>query len=206
MEIISHRINTLNQLKNLDCRYGAEIDVRYHNNDLVLHHDPFGHGDGHILFLNDFLENWSRDKILILNLKSEGIESLCIELMNQFEIKNWFFLDMSMPYFVKYSSIALKNSLSGFSADNLAVRYSDFEPIEYAISFRNKVKWLWVDTFQNFPLDSHSYEKFVDAGFKFCLVSPELQGGSKDKIIHLKSLIQDFSIHAVCTKFPEVWE
>ena len=36
--------------------------------------------------------------------------------------------------------------------------------------------------------------------------TPELQGGSKDKIIHLKSLIQDFSIHAVCTKFPEVWE
>ena len=46
----------------------------------------------------------------------------------------------------------------------------------------------------------------IDAGFKFCLVSPELQGGSKDKIIHLKSLIQDFSIHAVCTKFPEIWE
>jgi hypothetical protein len=41
MQIISHRINTIKDLKNVDHSYGIEVDIRYHNNDIILHHDPF---------------------------------------------------------------------------------------------------------------------------------------------------------------------
>ena len=205
MEIISHRINTSFQLEDLDDKYGAEIDVRYHNNDLILHHDPFGHGEENSFLLENFLKKWNHEKILILNLKSEGIEKLCIELINFYKIKNWFFLDMSMPFFVKYSRMAGNGSLAGFSSKNLAVRYSDFEPLENALSFSKRVDWLWVDTFNTFPLDAQSYKRCVDANFKFCLVSPELQGGSKNEILQMRKAIKDYSIQAVCTKFPELW-
>ena len=40
MKIIKHRINSVNQLKS--CEYfGIELDLRYHKNDIILHHDPF---------------------------------------------------------------------------------------------------------------------------------------------------------------------
>ena len=44
-----------------------------------------------------------------------------------------------------------------------------------------------------------------DAGFKLCLVSPELHGFQKEDITNMKNKIQGFSIEAVCTKYPELW-
>ena len=43
MHIISHQINCLSDLEKVDYSNGIEIDIRYHNNDLILHHDPFQH-------------------------------------------------------------------------------------------------------------------------------------------------------------------
>ena len=43
MQIIAHRINTIAQLKNVPKNFGIELDIRYHENELVLHHDPFLH-------------------------------------------------------------------------------------------------------------------------------------------------------------------
>jgi hypothetical protein len=157
------------------------------------------------LLFEEFLKNWVHHGPLILNLKSEGLEETCIDLMRFYDIKNWFFLDMSMPFFVRFSLIAKKKTLKSFSSHNLAVRFSDLEPIEYALSFSGKVKWLWVDTFIHFPLNDLNYKEIKDAKFKICIVSPELQGGSKEDILDLKSLIRDYSIDAVCTKFPDLW-
>ena len=110
-----------------------------------------------------------------------------------------------MPFFVRYSLIAAENSLFRFSSRNLAVRFSDFEPLEYAVSFKGKASWVWVDTFKSFALNNESYKKLIDAQFKLCLVSPELQGGSKEDILNMKAAIKNFSIAAVCTKFPKLW-
>ena len=206
MQIIHHRINTLDQLSKLGVEDGAEIDIRYHNNELVLHHDPFGHHVNSPLLFESFLKSWTYNGPLILNLKSEGVEDACIKLMTSYKIDNWFFLDISMPFLVKYSLIASKNSLLGFSPSNLAVRFSDFEPFEYAISFRGRASWVWIDTFQSLALNHENYEKLTDAKFQLCLVSPELQGGSEEDILSMKALIKDFSIDAVCTKFPNLWQ
>jgi hypothetical protein len=205
MQIIHHRINTLDQLKDIQIKDGAEIDIRYHNNDLILHHDPFSHDVDSPLLLNIFLKNWKSKGPLILNVKSEGVEDACIKLMTAHKIENWFFLDLSMPFFVKYSLIAAEKSLFGFSSRNLAVRFSDFEPLEYAVSFKGKASWVWVDTFKSFALNNESYKKLIDAQFQLCLVSPELQGGSKEDILNMKAAIKNFSIAAVCTKFPKLW-
>ena len=206
MEIIKHRINLREDLASLSDEYGAEIDIRYHNNELVLHHDPFNHQDDkNLLTLEEFLSNWQNNKTLIFNIKSEGIENKCIELANKYNIKKWFFLDLSMPYFVKYINILRLEKNKGFNRDNLAVRFSDEEPIEYCINFLDEVSWVWIDYFHLHPLNDITYKIFKDHKSKICLVSPELQGKDPKEIAVLRKNFIDFRIDAVCTKYPDLW-
>ena len=207
MIIIHHRINRLENISSLNKDDGAEIDVRYHCNDLILHHDPFEHHIRHPILLESFLEQWNCNGPLILNLKTEGIEEDCINLMRKFNVENWFFLDMSMPFFVKYSMLTSSDAFKNFSSENLAVRYSDFEPIDYAISFAGRVSWLWIDTFKKFPLDSNIVKVLNDLNFKICIVSPELHNHSVELIQEMRSTIKtlNLTVDAVCTKYPQAW-
>lgn len=206
LQIIAHRINKIEQLKSLPEHFGIEVDVRYHNDDLVLHHDPFNHHKDPLLEkLSDLLSSYKLSGPIILNIKTEGVERACIELMSKFKIKNWFFLDLSMPYFVKYANSAKNKSIPGFAAENLAVRFSEEEPIEYALAFSGKASWVWVDCFTKMPLDDLSYQKLKDASFKICLVSPELQGHPINFIQEFKSLLRGKEIDAVCTKNSKLW-
>jgi hypothetical protein len=205
IDIVRHRVNSVKDLESLPIEFGAEIDVRYHNDELILHHDPFSHHSHDYCNLSDFLEAWKHQGILILNIKTEGIEKKCIQLMAKYQIKRWFFLDLSMPFFVKYCDLALDDTMSEFGVENLAVRYSDREPIEYSLSFSGKVGWVWVDCFKYLKLDQAINDIFRSSGFRLCLVSPELQGHSPDLIDVFKASVRDFQIDAVCTKFPERW-
>lgn len=209
MKIIIHRVNDLKQLrqiKNYD--YGCEIDVRYHNEDLVLWHDPFHHPKHQPQLFDDWLSEYQLKGSMILNVKTEGIELECIELMRRYEIPNYFFLDLSMPYFVKYALLAEKGGREGFSRQNLAVRFSEFEPIEYALAFEGKASWVWVDCFTGLPLDEQVVDAFRSAGLSTCIVSPELQGHSTDRIPEFREKMASmrYSPDAVCTKHPQLWE
>ena len=41
VEIIIHRINSIRDLKKIDPKFGAEIDIRSWGSNLVLNHEPF---------------------------------------------------------------------------------------------------------------------------------------------------------------------
>ena len=91
----------------------------------------------------------------------------------------------------------------------VAVRVSDYESIDTALRLAGSVGWVWVDSFQRFPLDGAQASKLTAAGFKLCLVSPELQGRvGSEQIPALRQLLRDEGIvaDAVCTKHPERWE
>ena len=88
----------------------------------------------------------------------------------------------------------------------MAVRFSDYEPVEYALSFKDKVGWVWLDRFKTNCLTKESYSKLKEANFNICIVSPELQGESLDTVKQYKLYISNFDVDAVCTKFPEIWE
>ncbi len=205
MIIIQHRVNNLEDYKKVPFHHGIEVDVRYHENNLILNHDPFDHHTQKNIKLLDLLKKWSNKGPLVLNLKSEGIEDVCIEAMRTYKIKNWFFLDMSMPYFVNYAEKAFNKRIKYFSPDNLAVRFSDKEAIEYALSFQNKATWVWVDYFKEFPLNKKNYLLLKRKNFKICLVSPEIQKNSILEPGELFEICSDFQIDAVCTKKPELW-
>lgn len=188
---IAHRINSVEQLRQVPAEYGIELDLRYEGPNLILHHDPFVTGP----LFEDLLKEY-RHALLILNVKTEGIEAEVLRLMEKYNIENYFFLDLSLPYLVKY----MRQGVS-----RIAVRYSEFEPIEFALAFAGKVEWVWVDCFTHLPLDASSYARLKEH-FKICLVSPELQGHSLDRIAEFKAQLAGLPIDAVCTKKPELWD
>ncbi|NQY41812.1 MAG: hypothetical protein HRT87_00455 [Legionellales bacterium] len=209
VNIISHRINTIKELNKVDFSYGIEVDIRYHNNDLILHHDPFGHHDSKPVLFEDLLIEYLKNHkgTIILNVKTEGIELQCINLMRKYNYSNWFFLDLSMPYFVIYANKASLGEIDGFSPDNLAVRFSEFEPIEYALAFKDKAKWVWIDCFKKMPLNKENYKILKNAYFKLCLVAPELHKHKLEKTFEFFKIIKDNNIilDSVCTKNPDLW-
>ena len=86
MEIILHRINTLNKLKKIPLKYGVEIDVRSNNSKLILNHEPFTEGE----LLDNYLEVYGHGTI-IFNIKEAGIEEEVINLAKKFKLKSFFY-------------------------------------------------------------------------------------------------------------------
>lgn len=206
MYLIAHRVNTVSHLRKTPPDYGVELDIRYHEDELVLHHDPFGHHrDVQLARFQDLLDAWNHTGPLILNVKTEGIEQKCIDLVTARGIKNWFFLDLSMPYFVAYARKAAAGVIPGFGPDNLAVRFSEYESIHYATGFSGMAGWVWVDCFTRMPLNEKSYVTLKNAGFKICLVSPELQKHPLSRIDEFRKQLDGMTIDAVCTKRPDLW-
>ena len=187
---INHRVNNILELKKLKTSQGVELDLRFHNSDIILNHDPFAKGEKFEDFLKEFKLNF-----IILNIKSEGIEEEVLRLVKKYDVPDYFFLDTSIPFMVKY----IEKGWSKF-----AVRFSEYEPIELSLKFKGKIEWVWVDCFTRFPLDKESYVQ-LKKHFKICLVSPELQGHPISMIEDFKKQMKGFDIDAVCTKHPDVW-
>ena len=195
MKFISHRRNTIEELQATPREYGVEVDIRSDHGQLVIHHDPFAKGDD----FEDWLKHYQHGT-LILNVKEEGLEARLIDLMKQYKIEDYFFLDQSFPFLIKWSKLG---------EHHCAVRVSEFESIETALSLAGKIDWVWVDCFTKFPLAGIDAKRLQDAGFKLCLVSPELQGRPADSAIpELAKLLNERHItaDAICTKNPELWK
>ncbi len=195
MKLIAHRKNTLKDLQETPKEYGVEVDIRSYGEQLIIHHDPFVIGEDFIAWLDCYQHG-----TLILNVKEEGLESRLIALMQEKQIKDYFFLDQSFPFLIKWSNMG---------ETKIAVRVSEFESLETALTLAGKAEWVWVDYFTHFPLKAPSYQRLKNAGFKLCLVSPELQAyDAETHITHLVQLLKSESINpdAICTKQPILWQ
>lgn len=195
MKLISHRRNTIAELNATPTKYGVEVDIRSCGELLIIHHDPFVPGESFDAWLAVY-----QHSTLILNVKEEGLEARLISLMESRGIEDYFFLDQSFPFLIKWSNSGV---------NRCAARVSEFESIETALTLAGKVDWIWVDCFNRFPLSKTDAARLRTAGFKLCLVSPELQGrNAETEIPELIRLLDslDITADAVCTKRPDLWE
>ena len=194
MHTILLRINKIALLEKIPSNFGVEIDIRSNGERLILHHDPFEQGE--------LFEDWIRSYhhgTLILNVKEEGLESPLLKLMNQYQINDFFFLDQSFPFL-------WKTAFMGES--RCAVRVSEYENIETVLSLSGMVDWVWVDCFTHFPLKKKEADQLTNAGFRLCLVSPELQGRKeRAHVIEFRREVELLGIKgdAVCTKYTDLW-
>jgi hypothetical protein len=194
MIIVSHRRNTAEQLRETSRHHGVEVDIRSHGDRLTIHHDAFADGEDFERWLDDY-----GHRLLILNVKEEGLEDRLLGLMQARGIADFFVLDQSFPFLVKTARAGEKRC---------AVRVSEFESINTVLSLAGLVSWVWVDCFTRFPISGAEAAKLQSLGFRLCIVSPELQGRPGDQSIPaLRSLLaqEGIAADAVCTKLPQLW-
>jgi hypothetical protein len=197
MQFIAHRRNTTLELSQTPAEYGVEIDLRSIGTRLVVQHDPYVDGE-------DF-ETWLRGYdhgTLILNVKEEGLEARLLALMTGHRVDEFFFLDQSFPFLIKTAKGGERRC---------AVRVSEYESLRTVWSLQGLIDWVWIDCFSRFPLERDELEALHQAGFRTCLVSPELQGRRDER--EIRSLAQQFAAWslaptAVCTKLEliPVWK
>ena len=174
MEIIIHRINLINELKNIPEEFGCEIDIRTDGSKLILNHDPFKKGDN----LLDYLDEY-KNGTLVLNIKESGIEDLVIQEVSKRKIKSYFLLDVEFPYLLSSTEKGIKN---------VAVHFSEKEPIENTELFVGKADWVWVDTITQFPIEQSNIK--VLKQFNLCFVCPSRWGRESEINTFIKYLKQ----------------
>lgn len=192
MEFISHRVNTVNDLKNTPVEFGVELDLRDNiDGSIYINHDPFVLGES----FEDYLREYHHGT-MILNIKSERIEYKVLDLLKKYNIEKYFFLDSSFP---------MIKALTDQGELNIALRYSEFEGIDTIRLMSGRAKWVWVDCFNSFPLEEDIYLKLKNMGYKLCFVSPELQG-QPEKIEEYAGNIKKRNINfdAICTKIYNI--
>jgi hypothetical protein len=193
MRLIAHRRNTVEELRATPTELGVEVDVRSVGDRLIVQHDPFRPGES----FDEWIAAY-RHGTLILNVKEEGLEDRLIGDMQARNIQDFFFLDQSFPFLLKTAAAGERRC---------AVRVSEFESVDTALALRGRIDWVWIDCFTRFPLDRDTWLRLKDAGFRLCLVSPELVGRpSAAEIVAQRSTFSKWGVQpdAVCTKLPMV--
>ena len=197
MIIITHRINTVRELSLIDLNYGIEIDLRSQNLEIIISHDPYTTDS---ILLSEWIKFY-RHRMLVLNIKEEGIEQQVFEIINKANIKNFFFLDQSFPFIVKTLAAGERRT---------AIRVSDYE----SVNTLKKVSqlslltpnWVWIDSFTGNWDHLACIKEIKSMGYKVCIASPELHRRNLELELELIARLVDVSqIDAVCTKYPDKW-
>jgi len=195
MDIIVHRVNKIKLLKNIHINYGVEIDVRDSGKTLVIQHDPFKKG----LQLHKFLSSYKQKGLLLIDVKSEGIEYQILKILKKFKIRNFFFLNSTYPVIIEL--IKKKKNF---------IRVSDFESFENIYRLKNNIKWIWLEIFNKMYLTKKQILYLKKKTINVCLVSPELHGGNVNDIFRIQKIIKNnkIQIDAICVKqkFIKYWD
>lgn len=192
MEFIAHRINTIEELDKLEDGYGVELDLRDNlNGRIYISHNPFEAGED----FEEYLKHYHHGT-MILNVKSERIEHKILELLEQYHIRKYFFLDSSFP---------MIKLLSDLGEHHIALRFSELEGLDTIRNMAGKAEWVWVDCFTRLPIDREIFRELKSMGYKLCMVSPELEG-QPEKIECYRNYLKEENIFmdAVCTKIYNV--
>ena len=196
MIFVAHRINKQNVLASIPQEFGVEVDVRDQGQKLILCHDPFADGEDFEAYLQTY-----KHKLLIVNVKSFGIEKAVGRLLRQNHISDFFLLDSAMG--------AIVNSANQIDM-SFAGRVSEFEPVENVILMQNLINWVWVDCFNKLTLTPEVFTKLKRyKSIKICLTSPDLLGRPEDIPFHAEFMNKHGIIpDAICTKFEniKVWK
>lgn len=119
-------------------------------------------------------------------------------MAKKYNVKKYFLLDVE-PYWIHHATEG------GFK--NIAIRYSENEPIEMALKYKNKANWLWIDIPTKLPLSQKIVKQMK--GYKTCLVCPERWGRPLEIPRYINKIIKlNFNLDAVMTslKYVPIWQ
>lgn len=188
MEYIAHRVNTVGELRGLDRKYGAELDLRDGlDGRIYISHNPFEAGEDFEEYLKEYHHG-----TMILNIKSERIEERVLGLVARYDVPDYFFLDSSFP---------MIRLLTDGGEHRVALRFSELEGLDTLRNMAGRADWAWVDCFTRLPIDRESYAELKGLGYRLCMVSPELEG-QPERIAEYRDFLraEGIEMDAVCTK------
>lgn len=186
--------NTLSALvEALENGFGVETDLRDHNGEIAISHDPVLNSNFVSFSKFAFLMKSEFNGRVALNIKADGLQTKIYSLqpsLNKISGQYYFF-DMSIPD----EQLFRKYKLPVYS------RVSEYEML-------NSDKYIdagvWIDNFTGDFDQLYNAEKLLSLGYRVTIVSPELHGRSYDELWQkLKS--QKISANAnleLCTDFP----
>lgn len=200
MNIISHRglwdnIKEKNTkeaiIKSFSNGFGIETDIRDLNGEIVISHD-MPNNDDECLKFNELIDIYI-DYLhlpLALNVKSDGMQTLIKNKILEYDLKNYFLFDMSIPDLIHTK----KNNL------NFLTRVSEYElPILIDDS-----KGVWADEFNTEWIDFELIRYLNSINKKLFIVSPELH--NRNYIFkweyYKKNSITKYRNIYLCTDYP----
>ena len=183
MIIIKHRVNSI---KEINPKFGLEIDIHNYNNKLVLAHD---HPNEQSTKLEDFITYVPKNSLLAINIKNVEIEVKLKIILSRSKITNYFAFDWPVPSLHK----AISHDL------NCAFRLSEYEK-----DIIPNCPWVWLDSFNEIWYDIDFLISLKKSGIKLAIVSPELHNREAD-ISKVKDIVNAVKVDAMCTDMPEFW-
>lgn len=146
-----------------DHGFGAEIDVRDLDGELVVSHDPPLHGALELERVVEAYTSSGSEGVLAVNVKADGLQARLADALAGLDSAQWFAFDMSVPDALGY----VRAGLPTFT------RHSDVEPDPVLL---NDAVGVWVDDFAGGWVGEEQIAAHLTAGKRVAVVSPELHG------------------------------
>ncbi len=208
MRILAHRgfwmdeseKNTMKAISRaFDCGFGIETDLRDVCGKIVISHDcPKGN---EILFEDVLKTLNSRDLVLALNIKADGLSKTIISLIEKYNVLDYFTFDMSIPEMFVQSKL----DISYFTG------ISDLSPgaVLYKKSFG-----VWLDAFDSMWYESSQLNQLIEKIIvkddkKICIVSEDLHKRSNSRqweLIRDSDFVNSDSLYLCTDKSMEAKE
>mgnify|MGYP001350582959 CR=1 FL=1 len=172
--------------------FGTETDLRDHNGEIVVSHDPPEQNPITLDMLFSVLSKHKKELPLALNIKADGLQNKLAMILQKYQIENYFVFDMSVPDMLGYIRKGI----------NIYTRHSEFEktPVLYEQS-----QGVWIDSFKSSWIDEAVIRSHLSNGKRICIVSSELHKRSFKsdwKKIKQMSIIESSDV-MLCTDYPE---
>lgn len=170
--------------------YGFETDFRDCGGNILISHNPPKGDEMTAEEVFKMYQTAGSQAPLALNIKADGLQDIMGDLLNKYNIENYFFFDMSVCDTVIYIDKHLK----------IASRLSEFET---EMPFYENCSTVWIDYFNS---DGPTIQKVKDVlkdGKNACVVSPELHKREYTGMWEqLKTMIGEEKLY-LCTDFPD---
>lgn len=199
MKIIAHRgfwqteaeKNSLTAIKRaVDNGFGFETDLRDCGGKILISHNPPSGSEINAESVFDTYRNAHFEEPLALNIKADGLQNMIIDLLNKYNITNYFFFDMSICDTVIYVEKKLQ----------IASRLSEFEK---DMPFYKDSSVVWIDYFNSDGPTIQMVKHTLSDKKIACVVSPELHKRPYQQMwSQLFSYRNDPNVY-LCTDYPD---
>ena len=198
MKVFAHRgfwqkpnqKNSIDALKSGILHFdGVETDLRDFKESVVISHDA---AKGSEVSINQlFACIQEKDKTWALNIKADGISDKLYQVIQDYDLQNYFTFDMSIPEMYVYKRKKIKFYTS----------WSDLTPFPVLLE---DASGIWLDSFTQIWYNDSSLAKIINLELPVCFVSEDLH--HRD-IAYQWALIRDVAKStqielAICTDKP----